>query len=184
MKPKNMFIYAFLTGILNFMVTMITWSTHGFIVNTSIPLTFVTFMGYAAFFLFGATPKAAAQGYASMILGIISAASMMALSTVISGAGPTVAVAVAIGIVVFFMCYIEKIPFANKVAGAFFGATIFFAFFAAGAFPTFPPSLIDYIKVGITEMYYVIIGLFAGWVTLQIYIFASKLGGEQPSGVT
>ena len=64
--------------------------TYGFI-SSDAGLTFVTFACWASYFLYGATPKGALQGWASMIVGIISAIIIYVLTDVLAGQGLNVA---------------------------------------------------------------------------------------------
>ena len=172
MTGKKMFLYALLTAILAGVVTLITWQMNGWPSAAGKPLTYISFITWAAYFLFGANVKGATNAFLSIIAGIIAAILMFVLS-ITFGFVPWWAVPLAVVILVIVMMYAEKVKPINNVAAVFMGTGIYFSLSAAGAFSTF--SVQEYAIVGLTELIYVFIGFAAGWVTIQFNIMCSKL---------
>ena len=172
MKGKKMFCYALLTAILAGVVTLATWQMNGWPSSVGKPVTYITFISWAAYFLFGANIKGASKAFSSMIAGIVAAILMFVLS-ILFGFVPWWAVPLAVVILVIFMMYAEKVSLINNVAAVFMGTGLYFSLSAAGAFSTF--SITEYLLVGLTELVYVIIGFAAGWITIQFNIMCSKM---------
>lgn len=163
---KKLFIYSVLVGILAGVVVLLTdvLQTYGFI-SSDAGLTFVTFACWASYFLYGATPKGALQGWASMIVGIICAIIIYVLTDVLAGQGLNVAyialpAAVVVGVIL--MCMGEKLPYGNNVAAMFVGAALFFAIMGT------PAGGRGYVWVAVGELVYGALGLFSGYLTIQI----------------
>jgi len=167
-----MFCYALLTAILAGVVTLITWQLNGWPSSTGQPVTYISFITWAAYFLFGANIKGASKAFCSMLAGIVAAILMFVLS-IAFGFVPWWAVPLAVVILVVFMMYAEKVSIINNVAAVFMGTGIYFSLSAAGAFEGF--TVAQYILVGVTELIYVFIGFAAGWVTIQFNIMCSKM---------
>ena len=172
MTGKKMFIYALLTAILAGVVTLITWQMNGWPCSAGQPLTFISFISWAAYFLFGANVPGAAKAFSSIIAGIIAAILMFVLS-IAFGFVPWWAVPLAVVILVIPMMYCEKIKIVNNVAAVFMGTGIYFSLSAAGAFEGF--TIAQYLLVGLTELIYVFVGFAAGWITIQFNIMCSKM---------
>ena len=172
MTGKKMFLYALLTAILAGIVTLITWQMNGWPISVGQPLTYISFITWAAYFLFGANLKGAWKAFCSIIAGIIAAILMFVLS-ILFGFAPWWAVPLAVIIVVIFMMYAAKVKIINNVAAVFMGTGIYFSLSAAGAFNGFTAD--QYALVGITELVYTFIGFAAGWVTIQFNIMCSKM---------
>jgi len=177
MKAKNLLVYACLTAILAGLVTLLTWQMNGWPSVAGQPVTYISFISWAAYFLFGADIKGAAKALSSMVAGVVAAILIFVLS-IAFGFAPWWAVPLAVVILVVPMCFGEKVKIINNVAAIFMGTGIYFSLSAAGAFGdefTFK----TYAIVGLTTLLYVAIGFAAGWVTIQFNIFASKLWPEK-----
>jgi hypothetical protein len=176
MTGKKMFCYALLTAILAGVVTLVTWQMSGWpaggLLAKSQAATYISFVSWAAYFLFGANVKGAINAFCSIIAGIISAILMFILSLAF-GFVPWWAVPLAVTILVLFMMYFEKIKPINNVAAVFLGTGIYFGLSAAGAFEGY--TIAQYALVGVTQLIYVLIGFAAGWLTIQFNIICSKM---------
>ncbi len=171
MSTKKLVIYATLTAALAGIVTLITWQMNGWPSMASQPLTYVSFISWASYFLFGANVKAAAKAFSSIIAGIIAAILIFVLSLAF-GFVPWWAVPLAVFILVIPMMLAERVKIINNVAAIFLGTGLYFSLSAAGCFETY--SLTEYIVVGLTELIYVFVGFAAGWLTIQFNIMVSK----------
>ncbi len=157
--------YSLATAVLAGGVTLITdiLQNMGFISNST-GLTFIAFVCWATYFLYGATVNAAVQGWASMIIGIVCAIIIYILTGVFAGFGwnvSYVALPVAVVVGVFLMCAGEKVPYANNVAAIFVGAALYFAIMGTSAAEK------GYAIVAIGELVYGALGLIAGYITVS-----------------
>jgi hypothetical protein len=171
MTNKKLIVYAVLTAVLAGIVTLVTWQMNGWPIPIGKPLTYVSFISWAGYFLFGASPKGALKAFTSIIAGIVAAVLMFVLS-IAFGFAPWWAVPLAVTIMVIPMMLCEKVKPFNNVAAVFVGTGRYFSLSAAGAFADF--SLMTYVMVGLTELVYVLIGFVAGWLTIQFNIWVSK----------
>lgn len=178
MKGGKFFLYSILMALLAAVITLITWQMNGFVVETSTPLTYITFVAWAAYFLIGANPKDAAVGLASAVAGIVAAALMFVFS-ILFGFVPWWAVPVAVFIIVPFMCYCEKVKPIRNTSMVFMATGLYFSLSAAGAFNGPGFTFQGYCLAGIAEVVYIVIGFVAGWASIQIFTFCSKLKGGQ-----
>lgn len=171
MKGGKFFLYSILMGILAGIITLITWQMNGFIVQSATPLTYITFCSWAAYFLIGANPKAALLGLGSAVAGIIAAVLMFVLSLAF-GFTPWWAVPLAVVIIVPFMIYCEKVKPISNTSVVFLATGLFFSLAAAGSVEF---TFTGYVLAGVAELVYMIIGFVAGWASIQIFTFCSKI---------
>ena len=169
MKPGKLIVYAILVGILAGVVTLITNVLQGAgIIATGASLTFVTFVCWASYFLYGADPKGGINGWLSMIPGTICAIFIYLCVGWFAGAGmdvPYVALPLGVVVGVVLMCLCEKLPKGNNVAAVFVGAGLFFGIMGAP-----DASAKGYLLVAIGELLYAALGLFAGFLTVKISV--------------
>lgn len=173
MKTKHLIVYAIIVGILAGVVTLVTdfLQSVGFIA-TGASLTFVTFVCWATYFLYGANLKGGVSGWLSMIPGIIGAIIIYVVTGFLAGAGLNFAyIALPLGVVVgvIFMLLCEKLPIGNNVAAIFVGAGLFF-----GIMGTPDAGATGYLMVGIGELVYGALGLLAGYLTIAIAGMVTK----------
>lgn len=177
MTFKKQFVYALLTAVLAGIITYVTQLINGWpvaiLVGNANPLTFITFVVWACYFVCGCTPKAALNWWLSMAVGIVAGILMFVLTFAFMGAGMGYlpAVSIAVVILVVFMMFTDKAK--CNTAGVFVGTGLFFALNAAGALGEF--KFADYAIVGAAELLYAALGLVAGWLTIQFNILASKM---------
>lgn len=171
MSMKKLTVYATLTALLAGVVTVVTWQMNGWPTVAGQPLTYLSFVAWAAYFLFGANVQGAVKAFTSMLAGIIAAILMFALS-IAFGFAPWWAVPLAVFILVIPMMFCERIPIFSNVAAVFMGTGLYFSISAAGGVAGF--TIDQYLLVGATELFYVLIGFAAGWLTIQFNIMASK----------
>jgi hypothetical protein len=177
MKFDKLLIYALGVAILAGIVDLITNLMQGAgFIATDASMTFVTFICWASYFLFGCNLKGAWAAWLSFIPGILAAIAMFELVGVFAGAGmdvATLAIPIAVFILVIFMILFEKVPYFNNVAAIFLGTGIFFGLMGTPAI-----GAKGYLMVGIGELVYAAIGLIAGWLTIQINTAVSKSGSK------
>ncbi len=171
MTTKKLLVYAVLTAVLAGVVTLVTWQLNGWPIAVGKPLTYISFISWACYFLFGANPKAALRAFTSIIAGIIAAILMFVLS-IAFGFTPWWAVPLAVVIMVIPMMLCERVKPFNNVAAVFVGTGMYFSLSAAGAFPDFTVG--TYCMVGLAELVYVLVGFIAGYLTIVFNGWISK----------
>ena len=186
-NAKQMALYVFLASVLGILVTVVTWPLRGlFLGNTPLAetsMTYLSFFGWATYFLFGAAPKPAAKAYASIFFGILGAIVMYWSSywTIWPVFSFDATFALPVGMGVFLgmlgLCYVEKVKWAGNVAASFVGCACYFSMIAAGVFPNAAATTVgEYAMAGFAELFYILIGFIAGWLTVKIDIFCCGWG--------
>jgi len=174
MTFKKQLVYAILTAILAGIVTYVTQAMSGWPdpACSGNALTFISFCCWACYFVCGCNVKGAVNWIYSMVGGIIAGILMFVLTFAFMGSmGYLMGVSVAVIILVIFMMFADKLKMNG--AGVFIGTGLFFALAAAHALTTYTVG--DYCLVGITELIYAAIGLFAGYLTIMFNGWASKM---------
>lgn len=173
MKFGKLFFYAICVSILAGVVDLVTNLMQGSgIIATGASLTFITFICWAAYFLFGANLKGAWSAFLGLIVGIIAAKLMFVLVGVFADAGLNVsliAIPLAVFILVVFMLLCEKVPYFNNVAAIFLGTGMFFGLMGI---PTIASQ--GFTTVAFGELLYAAIGFAAGWLTIAIRVAIEK----------
>lgn len=177
MKTEKLLIYAVSIAALAGIVDMVTnvMQASG-IVSTTTSLTFITFICWASYFLFGASPKGAISGFLGFTIGIISAILMFVLAGIFIGKGMdvnTLGIPLAVFVVVIFMCLFEKVPYFNNVAAIFLGTGMFFGLMGI---PDLATKGFGIVAAG--ELIYAALGFVAGWLTIVIRIAIEKSGSQ------
>jgi hypothetical protein len=169
MKFGKLFIYAVCVSLLAAVVDLVTNLLQGSgIIATDASLTFISFICWATYFLFGANLKGAWSAFLGIIVGIIAAILMFVLVNVFAAAGLNVsliAIPLAVFILVIFMLLCEKLPYFNNIAAIFLGTGMFF-----GLMGTPAVAAKGYATVAFGELLYAAIGFAAGWITIQIRV--------------
>lgn len=167
MKTEKLVLYAVCVAVLAFLVDLLTnvIQSTGFITPDA-SLTFVTFIVWAAFFLFGASIKGAVSGFLGIFAGVVAAIAIYVMVGKYAGAGMNVgllAIPLAVFTLVIFMLLLEKAPYFNNIAAVFLGTGVFFGLMGTPAI-----AEAGYGMVLVGEMVYAAFGLIAGWLTIQI----------------
>ena len=177
MKFGKLFFYAICISLIAGIVDLIANLLQGSgIIATGASLTFISFICWASYFLFGANLKGAWSAFLGFIVGIIAAVLMFVLVGVFAGSGlnvSLVAIPLAVLILVFFMLLCEKVPYFNNVAAIFLGTGMFF-----GLMGTPDIGAKGYLTVAFGELLYAVIGFAAGWITVTIRV-AIENGGKK-----
>ncbi len=173
MKTSKLVVYSILIGILAGIVTLLTDTLQASgIISTGGSLTFVSFIAWASYFLWGANPPNALKAWISFIPGIVFAVIIYSSTNLFGSMGLNVSfIALPLGVIVgvILMCLGEKLPIGNNVAAIFLSAGVFF-----GLMGTNEIGAKGYLVVGIGELLYGAIGLTAGYFTVQISKYVSK----------
>lgn len=167
MSFNRLFWSSIVIGVLGGIVMLITniMQINGF-VTTEAGLTFVSFIAWSCYFFSGATPKNALVSWLSFIVGIICAVLIFVLTDVMAGMGlnvPYLALPLAVLIGIVPMCLAERLPFGNRVPSVYLGAATYFGMMGIPAV-----AANGFFMVGVAELAYAAIGLFAGFLTIKI----------------
>lgn len=177
MKFGKLFFYAVCVSVLAGFVDLFTNLLQGAgIIANDASLTFITFICWASYFLFGANLKGAWSAFLGFIVGIVAAILMFVFVGVFAGAGLNVsiiAIPFAVFILVIFMLLCEKAPYFNNVAAIFLGTGMFFGLMGTPAI-----GAKGYLTVAFGELLYAAIGFAAGWLTIAIRVAIEKMGSK------
>jgi len=165
MSLPRYLIYAVIISLLATLVVISTVLMDGWPTAGVGMLTFVTFITWACYFLFGANPKDAAKALLSMIVGIIFAIIIFLLSGALGALGFW-ALPVAVFIVVIFMLLCGRVPHINNIPAIFIGAGIFFSLASANALTG--GEIPHFLLAAGTQLFYTILGFVAGWLTIVV----------------
>ncbi len=183
MKLGKLFFYAVVIGIFAGVIDWITNLLQGAgIVTSGASMTFVTFIFWASYFLFGADPKAAGKAFLGIFAGIICAVVIYVLVGPLAAQGLSVPhlalpIAVFIGVILMLMC--EALPPFSNVAAVFLGAGTFF-----GVFGTPAIGETGYLMAGLGELIYCAIGFVSGWITVLIRVRIENIGKDSQEVTT
>ena len=162
MKFKQQAVYALLTAILAGIVTYVTQAMWGWpnaaCMEAKNPLTFISFATWACYFVAGCNINRAVGDTLTFF-----------------GVDCTIAVSVAVIIIVWFMMFPEKVKMNG--AAVFIGTALFFALHAANA--GVDGSIGKYCNIILTEMIYSVIGLVAGFLTIWFSQITAPLGKDK-----
>ena len=179
MKFGRLFLYVVCLSLLAGIVTLITNLLQGAgIVATGASLTFITFICWASYFLFGATIKGGVSAVCGFIVGIAGAILIFELIGVFAGWGMDVsflAIPAAVFIVVLIMALFEKVPYFNNIPAIFLGTGMFFGLM--GGIPALAEK--GYLVVAAGELLYAALGFAAGWLSVIIRGAFEKSGNTQ-----
>ncbi len=175
MKISRLVVYSIYVAVLAGIVTLVSnLLQSGGIIAKDASMTFISFICWAAYFLFGATPKGAWSAFLGMIVGITAAILMFVLAGVFAKAGMNVAfiaVPLAVVVLVIGMLLFEKVRHFNNIAGIFLGTGMFF-----GLMGTPAVAAKGYGIVFLGELLYAFLGFLAGWLTIKIRTSIERKG--------
>jgi hypothetical protein len=175
MKFGKLLAYSIYVAVLAGIVTLVSNLLQtGGIISKDASMTFISFICWAAYFLFGANLKGAWSAFLGLIVGISAAILMFVLVTAFAGAGINVmmvAIPLAVVILVIFMLLFEKVPHFNNIAAIFLGTGMFFGLMGIPAI-----AAKGYGIVFLGELLFAVIGFAAGWITIAIRVAVEKGG--------
>lgn len=181
MKFGRLFLYVICLSLLAAVVALITDLLQGAgIIATGASLTFITFICWAAYFLFGASIKGGVSAICGFIVGIAGAILIFELIGVFAGWGMDVsalAIPAAVFVVVVIMALFEKVPHFDNIPAIFLGTGMFFGLM--GGIPALAEK--GYVVVAGGELLYALIGFAAGWLSVIIRVAFEK-GSKTEAG--
>ena len=129
-------------------------------------LVFIAFVAWAVYFFSGCTVKGGIKAAIGYVVGVVFAILIMLLAGVISSIG-FIAVPLAAMIVVFFVLYLEKVPWFDLLPASFVAAGCFFGIM------TYIPDA-SFCSATFVELFYGALGLLFGQITITGKGFITK----------
>lgn len=120
--------------------------------------TWIAFQAWALYFIAGGNVKGGIKTIIAFVIGI-SASIVIMIGAGWFGSLGFLAVPVSLLVFVIPVICLEKVPWMDFIPGIFIGAGAFFAFM------TYIPDA-TFSSASLTEMIYLVIGLFWGWMSI------------------
>lgn len=167
---------ALFVGVQACVIQIIDQLIHGLMpLKGNIGFSWLSFLGWATYFMVGCTVYNGIQAAVSFFIGILAGIVIFSLGSFFSILG-FFATPLAVLIIAWLLFYLEiapklfqLIPAVYVASGAFFGVMMY----VSGA---------DYVSATVTIMIYLILGLFFGWMTIAFrrwYENRGKAGGAR-----
>lgn len=124
----------------------------------------ITFQAWAVYFFAGGTVKGGVRALLAYITAIVASALIIAFGVWMTNAGLGFwGVPLALLVLVIPVISLERVPYFDLIPALFIGAGAFFALmnFAEG---------VTFVKAGVVEMIYCVIGLIFGWITVTLRV--------------
>ncbi|MDR1779970.1 MAG: DUF1097 domain-containing protein [Tannerella sp.] len=155
------------TALLAFIIVCIDQLLKGYMpIGQTQGFTYIAFVAWAVYF-FSGTAKDGIRAAIGYVIGIAFSIVIVLLAGVFS-CTPFFAVPIAVFIVVFFVLYLDKVPWANYIPAMFVASGCFFGIlnYVPGA---------DFCTGATVEIVYGFIGLLFGWFTVAGKDIIAKL---------
>lgn len=160
MKIKKHTPLAFFVGCQACLIQIIDQCIHGFLPpEGNIGFSCISFFAWATYFMAGCTVKNGVRAFIGFIIGIVASIIIMLLSGTFGALG-FFATPLAILIIAWLLFYLDIAPEIFSFIPA--------AYISAGAYflsMSYVPNT-AYLTMFLTEMIYLTLGLFFGWMTI------------------
>jgi hypothetical protein len=168
MKKISFAVGAAYTALLAFMIVCIDQLIKKFMpIGTESGFTYIAFVAWAVYFFSGCTGKGGIRAAIGYVIGITFSIGIILLSGVFA-ATPFFAVPIAVFIVVFFVLYLEKVPWIDLIPAMFVASGCYFGIMTYVPEATFGTA-------ACVEIVYGFIGLLFGWITITGKDIFSKM---------
>ena len=168
MKNLSFAVGAAYTALLAFIIVCIDQSIKQFMpIGADRGFTYIAFVAWAVYFFSGCTLKGGIRAWIGYAVGISFSIVIMLLAGAFSSTG-FVAVPLAVFIVVFFVLYLEKVPWVDLIPAMFVASGCYFGIM------TYVPDA-AFCTAACVEMIYGSIGLLFGWITITGKDYFAKL---------
>ena len=168
MKNLSFAVGAAYTALLAFIIVCIDQLIKQYMpieIVTERGFTYIAFVAWAVYFFSGCTLKGGIRAWIGYVVGISFSIVIMLLAGVFTG---FVAVPLAVIIVVFFVLYLEKVPWIDLIPAMFVASGCYFGIMTYVDGATFCTA-------ACVEMIYGSIGLLFGWITITGKDYFAKL---------
>jgi len=159
MKNLSFAISVAYTALLAFIIVCIDQLLKGYMpIGKETGFTYIAFVAWAVYFFTG-TGKDGLRAAIGYVVGIIFSIAIVTIAGLLTFT-PFFAVPIAVFIVVFFVLYLEKLPWANYIPAMFVASGCFFGII------TYVPGGENFCHAATVEIIYGFIGLLFGWITV------------------
>jgi hypothetical protein len=168
MKNLSFAVGAAYTALLAFIIVCIDQSIKQFMpIGADIGFTYIAFVAWAVYFFSGCMLKGGIRAAIGYVIGVSFSIVIILLAGMFSGAG-FFAVPLGVFIVVFFVLYLEKVPWIDLIPAMFVASGCYF-----GIMNYVPDA--DFCTAALVEILYGFIGLLFGWITITGKSCLSKI---------
>jgi hypothetical protein len=165
MKTFSFAVGAAYTALLAFVIVCIDNLIKGFMpIGADRGFTYLAFVAWAVYFFSGCTGKDGIRAAIGYVVGITFSVGIMLLAGVFSG---FFAVPIAVFIIVFFVLYLEKVPWIDLIPAMFVASGCYFGIMTYVPEATFGTA-------ACVEIVYGFIGLLFGWITITGKAYFAK----------
>jgi EamA domain-containing membrane protein RarD len=168
MKKISFAVGSAYTAILAFMIVCIDQLIKDFMpIGADKGFTYIAFVAWAVYFFSGCTGKGGIRAAIGYVIGVTFSVGIILLSNVFAATG-FFAVPIAVLIVVFFVLYLEKLPWVDLIPAMFVASGCYFGIM----------TYVDQASFGtaaFVEIVYGFIGLLFGWITITGKSYFSKM---------
>ena len=159
MKKVSFAVGAAYTALLAFIIVCIDQLIKCYMpIGADKGFTYIAFLAWAVYFFSGCTLKGGIRALIGYFVGISFSILIILLSGVFSSAG-FFAVPLGVIIIVFFVLYLEKVPWVDLIPAMFVASGCYF-----GIMTYVPEATLS--TAACVELIYGIIGLLFGWFTI------------------
>lgn len=160
MKNLHFAVVSAYTGLLAFIIVCIDNLIKGFMaIGAESGFTYIAFVAWAVYFFSGCTWQGGVKALIGYAVGVSFSIGIILLAGSISTLG-FFAVPTAVFIVVFFVLYLEKVPWVDLIPAMFVASGCYFGIM------TYVPQA-EFSTAATVEMIYGSIGLLFGWITIS-----------------
>jgi hypothetical protein len=168
MKRISFAVGSAYTALLAFVIVCIDLLIKGFMpIGADKGFTYIAFVAWAVYFFSGCTGKGGIRAAIGYVVGIAFSVGIILLSGVFASTS-FFAVPIAVFIVVFFVLYLEKVPWIDLIPAMFVASGCFFGIM------TYVPDA-SFGTAAYVEIVYGFIGLLFGWITITGKTLFSKM---------
>lgn len=175
-KIKKITVIALFVGLQACSVQFLDILFHGYLPPLgNLGFSCIAFLGWPTYFMSGCNIKGGIKAFIAFALGILAGIVICLLSGVFGFAGAFASV-IPVFIVAWLLFYYEAGPgYCNHLAACYISCGTFFMFlnYVPGA---------TFLNIFITEMIYLTVGLFYGWMTIAFRQWVEKRQAARAQG--
>jgi hypothetical protein len=174
MKNLSFAVGSAYTAALAFVIVCIDQLLKGYMpVGADKGFTYIAFVAWAVYFFSGCTGKGGIRAAIGYVVGIAFSIGIMLLAGVFGGAG-FFAVPAAVFVIVFFVLYLEKVPWVDLIPAMFVASGCYFGIMTY-VVPADSCLCENMCNAATVEIIYGFIGLLFGWITITGKTYLSKV---------
>ena len=167
MKKLSFALGSAYTALLAFIIVCIDQLIKQYMpIGATTGFTYIAFVAWAVYFFSGCTGKGGIRAAIGYVIGITFSIGIILIAGLFSFT-PFFAVPIAVFIVVFFVLYLEKVPWVDLIPAMFVASGCYFGIM------TYVPEA-TFCTAATVEITYGFIGLLFGWITITGKTYISK----------